>query len=244
MAGPTADLIVKHGGVPLSAPALREVPLGNSPEVTAFTEKLTAGGIRHRHLRNSRRRSAILPTRSKRDCRVRRGWRRWHERVVARGPKPAVALRELGATSTCTYPRPTPGTRRSHCSIPRDPVHGLRVAVQEFGKPSVELVAGLRQRGAAVTQIPVYRWDLPEDLEPLLRGHCRDCRDGLRRRIHVVQQVEHVLQIAAELGREGDLRAAFATCTVVGLIGPTTSETLRVKGLPVDIEPEHRSLGT
>ena len=40
MAAPTADLVRKHGGVPLSAPALREVPLGTSPALTAFVDGL------------------------------------------------------------------------------------------------------------------------------------------------------------------------------------------------------------
>ena len=43
MAGTMADLIAKYGGVPLSAPRLREVSLGDSPEVVAFAKQLTAG---------------------------------------------------------------------------------------------------------------------------------------------------------------------------------------------------------
>ena len=43
MAGTMADLIAKYGGIPLSAPALREVSLGDSPEVIAFAKQLTAG---------------------------------------------------------------------------------------------------------------------------------------------------------------------------------------------------------
>ncbi len=40
-----------------------------------------------------------------------------------------------------------------------------------------------------------------------------------------------------------ELRTALGSCTVVGSIGPTTSETLRAHGLPVDIEPEYPKLG-
>jgi uroporphyrinogen-III synthase len=52
-----------------------------------------------------------------------------------------------------------------------------------------------------------------------------------------------MLVIAAEEGREADLRSALASRTVVGSVGPTTSETLREHGLPVDIEPEHPKMG-
>ena len=56
MAGPTADLIAKHGGIPLSAPALREIPLGDSPEVTAFADAIGRRRVRRRHLRDRSRR--------------------------------------------------------------------------------------------------------------------------------------------------------------------------------------------
>ena len=45
MAGIVADMIARHGGIVLAAPALREIPLGESPEVAAFAQTLTAGGF-------------------------------------------------------------------------------------------------------------------------------------------------------------------------------------------------------
>jgi uroporphyrinogen-III synthase len=124
------------------------------------------------------------------------------------------------------------------------PVAGLRVALQEYGKPNFELVEGLVHRGAAVTRVPVYRWALPEDLGPL-EAAIVEIASG---RVGVAlftsaQQVEHVLLIARRLGREAELRAGLAARTVVGSIGPSTSETLRSHALPVDIEPEHPKLG-
>src|SRR4051812_20204609 len=43
MAGPMADLIRKHGGEPVEAPALREVPLGGNPRALEFAKELIAG---------------------------------------------------------------------------------------------------------------------------------------------------------------------------------------------------------
>jgi uroporphyrinogen-III synthase len=48
-----------------------------------------------------------------------------------------------------------------------DSLSGKRVAVQEYGAANPDLLAGLDERGAVVTRVPVYRWALPEDLEPL-----------------------------------------------------------------------------
>ena len=44
---------------------------------------------------------------------------------------------------------------------------GLKIAVQEYGVSNQDLLQGLEERGARVTRVPVYRWALPEDLEPL-----------------------------------------------------------------------------
>ena len=41
------------------------------------------------------------------------------------------------------------------------------MAVQEYGVSNTELLEELRARGARVTRVPVYRWALPEDVEPL-----------------------------------------------------------------------------
>ena len=124
------------------------------------------------------------------------------------------------------------------------PIAGLRVAVQEYGQPIPELVEGLRQRGATVSQVRVYRWALPEDLGPLRAAIAEIALGRVGAALFTSsQQVEHLLAVAAREGREADLRAAFNNNTAVGSIGPTTSETLRMHGLPVDVEPRHPKLG-
>jgi uroporphyrinogen-III synthase len=244
MAGPMADLIKKHGGVPLLAPAMREIPLGENPEVMAFAERLIAGdfdvvlfetGVGIRYL------SQAIETRIPRET-----WLAALDRtkVVARGPKPLAVLREFKARVDLPVPEPntwheTLATLDAHL-----PVAGLRVAVQEYGQSNPELIEGLQQRGALVTRVPVYRWALPEDTGPL-RAAIAEIAGG---RVGAVlftsaQQVVHLLQIAAEENRVADLCAALERDTVVGSIGPTTSETLREQGLPVDIEPEHPKMG-
>ena len=244
MAGPMADLIEKHGGVPVEAPALREIPIADNPQALAFADRLLAGeydvvvfetGVGVRYL------SQAIETRIPRET-----WLAALDRtqVVARGPKPVAVLRELKARVDLQVPEPntwhqTLTTLDAHLSVA-----GLRVAVQEYGKPNPELIEGLQQRGALVTRVPVYRWALPEDTGPL-RATIAAIAEG---RIGAVlftaaQQVVHLLQVAAEEDRVADLRVALGRDTVVGSIGPTTSQALRESGLPVDIEPEHPKMG-
>jgi uroporphyrinogen-III synthase len=244
MAGPTADLIVKHGGIPLPAPALREVPLGDSPEVIAFAEQLAAGGfdvvifetgVGVRYLSQAIERRMLRET--------------WLEalgrtRVVARGPKPVAALRELRVRIDVQVPEPNTWHETLAALDAQLPVAGLRIAVQEYGKSPVELIAGLEERGAAVTRVSVYKWELPEDLGPLNTAIAEIAANRVKAAIFTsAQQVENLLAVAASLGLETNLRSSLASHTIVASIGPTTSETLRNKGLPVDIEPKHHKLG-
>jgi uroporphyrinogen-III synthase len=244
MAGNLADLVARQGGVPVPAPALREVPLADNPAASAFADALEAEGfdlvifetgVGVRYLVES------LAPRIPRE--------RWAEllggtTVVARGPKPAAALRDLGVAIGLQVPEPNTWRETLALLDARKPVAGLRVAVQEYGKPAPELTEGLESRGAVVTRVPVYRWGLPEDTGPL-----RAALAGLAARtvdaalFTAAQQVEHVLDVAASEGIEDALRAAFADHVVVGSIGPTTSAALRAHGLPVDVEPEHPKSG-
>ncbi len=244
MAEATADMIRKHGGIPLLAPALREIPLGDSPEVAAFADELTSGGfdavifetgVGVRYL------AQAIETRLPRET--------WlaalaRTRVVARGPKPASALRELQARVDLQVPEPNTWHETLALLDSQLPVDGRRVAVQEYGKPNLELIEGLERRGAIVTRVPVYRWALPDDLGPLRAaiGEIAAGRVGTAL-FTSAQQVEHLLQIASAEGCEAELRTALKTHMVIGSIGPTTSETLRSHGLPVDIEPDHPKLG-
>jgi uroporphyrinogen-III synthase len=120
-------------------------------------------------------------------------------------------------------------------------LNGSRVAVQEYGVSNPDLVAGLRDRGALVTTVPVYRWALPEDVEPL-RQACRALDNG---GIDVVlfttaTQVVHLLKIAREMGL--DVAAALRKI-VVASVGPTTSEELREQGTDPDLEASHPKMG-
>jgi uroporphyrinogen-III synthase len=122
-------------------------------------------------------------------------------------------------------------------------VAGLRIAVQEYGVTNAELLEGLRQRGAAVSRVPVYRWALPEDTAPLRR-----VLDAiLAGDVDVVLftnavQVDHVLQLLTPDRQVERFREVLRQMVVVS-VGPIASERLRSFGLPVDFEPSHSKMG-
>jgi uroporphyrinogen-III synthase len=119
----------------------------------------------------------------------------------------------------------------------------LKVAVQEYGQSNVDLLEALQQRGADVVSVPVYRWALPEDIEPLKQV----LREILAGEVQVMlvtnaAQIDHVVQVLEQEGLSTQFKEACKKL-VVGSIGPTASDRLRSQGLPVDLEPSHGKMG-
>jgi uroporphyrinogen decarboxylase len=95
-----------------------------------------------------------------------------------------------------------------------------------------------------VINVPVYRWDLPEDCQPLAQN-VRALAEGDRDVALFTSafQLTAVLEVARELACEPALRDQFRRM-VVGSVGPATSEALRDAGLPVDFEGDHPKMGS
>jgi uroporphyrinogen-III synthase len=165
-------------------------------------------------------------------------------RLVARGPKPVAALKELGLTPTIAVPEPNTWREVLVTLDAATELRGNSIAVQEYGVPNRELVAGLESRGAKVASIPIYRWALPEDLEPL-RASMRKILDG---GVDVAlftngAQVDHLFRIAIEEKSEEQLRNALKKIAL-GSVGPVCTEVLVRFGLTPDLEPGHPKMGS
>ena len=119
----------------------------------------------------------------------------------------------------------------------------VRVAVQEYGVSNPKLLESLRQRGADVTSVPVYRWALPEDIEPLRHVLARI----LAGNVDVIlitnaMQVEHIMQILQQ-DQQVSTFQSMVNNMIVASIGKISSERLRQYGLSVDLEPSHPKMG-
>jgi uroporphyrinogen-III synthase len=239
-ANETAELIRRHNGVPIVAPSMREVPIEENESAFHFAQQLLAGhfdmvifltGVGTRFLMK------VLATRYSTDAIV-EALRKIT--VVARGPKPSGALRELGVPVTIQVPEPN--TWREIVVATRDRTE-KRIAIQEYGKPAVELHDALLARGATVTSVTVYQWELPEDLEPLREAARLLAANDVDVSLFTTStQLVHLLRIADEMGI-GEAANAGLRRTLIGSIGPTTSETLQEYGFQQDMEPSHPKLG-
>jgi uroporphyrinogen decarboxylase len=244
MATSMADLISRHGGVPISAPAVREIPLGDNPAAMEFARELLAGRIDVVVLLTGVGTRALVQVVETAFPPAEFLAALGRVPTIVRGPKPHAVLRELGVPITLSVPEPN--TWRDLLSAldgSEIAVANRRVAVQEYGVPNPDLIAGLEARGASVMRVPVYRWALPEDTGPLQRAIMAIIEGRVDVALFTTAvQVTHLLRVAAELGHEASLRSALRR-TVIASVGPTCSETVREHGLVVDLEPEHPKMG-
>jgi uroporphyrinogen-III synthase len=241
-----AKLIENYGGRAIVAPSMREVPLESNTEAQEFARALASGGFDMVIFLTgvgTRALAKVVETVYPREKFV-EALRQ--VTIVARGPKPVAALKELGVPVSIAVPEPNTWRdllRTLDENTSPAPLDGRRVAVQEYGASNPELLAGLAERGARVTRVPVYQWALPEDTAPL-RAAVKAIAGG---EVDVALfttsiQVTHLLKIAREMNREQELRRGFDRI-LVGSIGPITSEELREQGFAADFEPAHPKMG-
>jgi uroporphyrinogen-III synthase len=230
-------LIRREGGDPFVAPSVQERALDDHREALAFIDRLhakefdlvvcmTGAGLSFlRDLAVADSRLDLLAE----------GLRNTF--IVSRGPKPVPILREFGARAQIVVPEPNTWKEVVDAVASRPE---RRVAVQEYGRPNNEMKAALEALGAHVTPVAIYRWDLPPDLGPL--------REAARRlaalEIDVVLftssiQLDHLFQIAGELGIAAEVRTALTRYSAVASVGPIMTEALEAACLPADIIPIH-----
>ena len=243
MANEMAKLIERCGGIPLVAPALREIPLDDNSAALKFGVRLTTERVDLLILLTGVGTTALFDL-----LKTRYPWSSIvaalkHTGIVARGPKPVAALKAFGLQPTLTVPEPNTWVDLISTLDEYRPVKGLRVAVQEYGTSNPELLEALRQRGAEVFPVPIYRWALPKDLGSL-RLALDEVIKGKAAVLLVTNaaQVDHVMQVLERDGQIGPFRAALKKM-VVASIGPTASERLRHYNLPTDLEPSHSKMG-
>lgn len=235
------SLILRQGGVPFVAPSVKERAVDDHSIAFRFVEQLEAGafemvvcmtGVGLAFLRDAVK--AEMPVERLADA-LRRAT------VVARGPKPIAVLRSLQVPVGVAIPEPNTW---------KEVVAGVkaraerRIAILEYGRPNPELTAALESLGCTVMTVSLYRWELPEDIEPLrkaARGLTRGEFDLILFTSSV--QFDHLLEVARSLGIESEVLQALAERVTIASIGPVTTAALASKGLTPQIVPKSANLG-
>lgn len=241
-----STLLIRRGAAVVAAPAISMVPLSDDVRLRAATDELLTAPP-----------DLLVATTGI-------GFRGWLEaaegwgvaeglvaalgggRVISRGPKATGALRAAGLREEWSPKSESSAEVLSH--LAGENLHGQRVAVQLHGAtddwdPNPGLLDGLRDLGAEIVPVPVYRWEQPEDLS------------GLDRIVEAIALAEvdavtftsapaaaSLLERAVELGVADSVRAALTGPVVAYCVGPVTATPLQREGVE-SVTPERMRLG-
>lgn len=245
MADSTAQLLQRKGARTISAPSMQEVPLDNHTAVFSFCDELFAGNVDILICMTGVGTDMLVKT-----MKTKYDWEDIHQAlsdltVVSRGPKPAKVLRELEIPIDIKVPEPNTWKELLESLTDNEltsNLNGKLIAIQEYGEPNEKLNRELEARGAELLQTSIYRWALPDDLEPLKNG----IRAILNGETDVVlftskTQVNHVMKVADMVASKEELRKALKE-VVVASIGPVCSSGLESHGIKADFEPSRPKL--
>ncbi|MGH3625581.1 MAG: uroporphyrinogen-III synthase [Sciscionella sp.] len=226
------ELLRRKGADVLHGPAMRSIVLGGDEQLRADPERLRA-----------ERPDIVRVTTG-------RGFRGWREaaagwgigeefdrlcaaaRVLVRGPKAKGAVRAAGITEEWSAPGETNAELLDH--LRESGVRGLRIAVQQHGQPMPELAGALREAGAEVVEVCVYRWAEPVDFAPLDRLIDATVSGGVDALTFTsAPAAVGMLSRASNTGRWEALVSALRGGVLVICVGPVTAAPLIELGVPV-----------
>jgi uroporphyrinogen-III synthase len=234
-------LLQRRGAVVMHAPALRIVSLPDDTELLAATKQL----VDHAP-------DVVIATTAI-------GLRGWIEaadgwgigealltrlggvELLARGPKVRGAIRAAGLTEAWS-----PASESMAEVLDRlleEGVVGRRIGIQLHGEPLPGFIEALREAGAEVVAVPVYRWMPPEDIAPVDR-----LLDALVARVLDAVSFTSAPAAAALLDRaerrgiQGEVLDALRHDVLPACVGPVTALPLEARDVPT-FQPERFRLG-
>ncbi len=238
-----ARLVEKHGGDPLCVPAVREMPkltpdltskliddlASDRHEVVVFMTGVAVSLLFEMAEQLGRRPELVAAMR--------------RLTTVCRGPKPTAALRGFGVPPTLSARDPFTSAELIDALSGLE-LKGRRVILLHYGERSETLAETLLARQAKLEEFWLYRWEMPEDLEPL-RGVVRRLVAGEIDALAITCQIQfrHLYDVAVELGLAQKLVRALNEQVVAAAVGPTCAAILQAYGVRVAVMPEHPKMG-
>jgi uroporphyrinogen-III synthase len=234
-------LLRRRGARVVEAPTMRIVPLDDDTALRRATERCLTAPLDY-----------VIATTGV-------GWRGWMSAadgwglgagladvcrgavVLTRGPKATGAVRASGLHESYS-----PGSEANDelltWLLARE-LRGRRVAVQEHGLPLDGFAAALRERGAEVVSVPVYRWGPPEDPEAVRRL----VELTVRRELHCLTftsapAIDALLDAAQSMDRRADVLDALREDVLPVCVGPQCARPLKEEGVEA-VWPERGRLG-
>ena len=231
-----ARLLEAEGAVPLRCPQLSIVDAPDSGPVLAWLRELIAGrfdwvvlmtGEAVRRLRGFAERAGL------RDDYVAALGR---ARTLTRGPKPGIALKELGFAPTRVAPKPT--TDGVIAAVSTETLTGLTVGMTLYGEPNPALEGFLTAAGATVRPVLSYVYAAGASEEIILDVIHRMAAGAVAAIVITSSpQIDHLFEVAQKHGVEATLCQGLGR-TKIAAVGPVVVEGLKARGLTASVCPE------
>ncbi len=243
MSGEMGELVRRYGGIPRFAPAVRETPVDCREPVAAFLQTLESAGphvivfltgVAVNALFEETERQGRLPfLLQSLSCAT----------LACRGPKPVAALKRRGISPSVCAREPF----TSEALLSALNAHDLRnveVVLLHYGERNDTLARQLRARGAQLTELCLYEWQLPENTKPMT-ALIEDVLAGHVETVVFTSQIQgrHLLQIAAGMGAEAALIDALNSRVVVAAVGPVCRAALEGAGITPHVVPTNHKMG-
>ncbi|MFE4976297.1 uroporphyrinogen-III synthase [Kitasatospora sp. NPDC056651] len=235
-------LLRRRGAQVVEAPVLRILPLADDSALREATDRCLSAPLDY-----------VVATTGV-------GWRGWMSAaegwgraaalveacrgavVLTRGPKETGAVRASGLDEG--WSPATEATDEILTWLLARPLTGRRIAVQEHGVPPDAFEAALRERGAEVISVPVYRWAPPDD--PTAVHRLLD--QTARRQLHALTftSASAITALFATAKAEGlyePLLGALRADVLPVCVGALCARPLTELGLPA-VHPERGRLGS
>jgi uroporphyrinogen-III synthase len=238
-----ASLVRRHGGVPICAPALREVERDCAEDLGRAVDALLRPGALVAIATGAGLDRCLSMTRA-----LGRGedFRKALETatVVCRGPKPVAVLKREGLPVHVRAAAPHT-TRELIASLDALEVAGRSAVYVHDGGGSRIVPDALRRRGANVVEVQPYEWALPDDTAPMRELIAAIVAGKIDALVVTTQvQIRHLFEVAALVGAGAHLRDALRSRVIVAAVGPTCARALTELGAPPQVVPEQHKMGS
>ncbi|HVS39580.1 MAG TPA: uroporphyrinogen-III synthase [Gemmataceae bacterium] len=229
-------LLEKEGASPLPCPMVGILDAPDPAPVVEWLRELTAGGLDVVVLMTGEGLRRLLGFAERFGLRENAIAALRKTLVITRGPKPALALREVDLGPGKAAEAPT--TAGVVAALRKLPLKGRTVGVTLYGEPNPVLVEFLEGAGAAVRTVLPYIYAPAADADRVADLIERLARGDVDAIVFTSSaQLDRLFEVAAARGLEGMLRMGLDRVRVAA-VGPIMAEKLQTKGIRVDVRPE------
>ena len=231
-----AQMLEKEGALPLRCPLVGVLDAPDAAPVLEWLHELIAGRFGYLILMTGealRRLVGFAERAGLRDAVVAALGK---TRIITRGPKPGMALRELGLVPTKVAEAPT--TAGIIATLRKESLHGLTVGLTLYGEPNPPLVDFVESVGATARPVLPYVYAPAADAHLVVDLIGKMAVGEVDAIVFTSSaQLDRLFEVAKEHNLESELRQGLDKVRVAA-VGPVMAESLHEKNVRVDVCPE------